>query len=151
MENMHNNNHQYELVGELVSIFQRGLRWYVHYRLDGKPIRQSLKTTSKKQARTKALAVERDLINGERRRPTRAPIIRDVIKDYLSHLRAQRRSPKTIDKYEFCFKLMLELAAKRRITRIDQIDLAFIDAYKLERITHRAKPKKKDINAESQT
>lgn len=148
---MENNkpNQQYEIVGELVSIFQRGRRWYAHYRLGGKPIRQSLKTTSKKEARRKALAIERDLINGEVRRPTRAPAIKDVIKEYISHLRAQRRSSKTITKYEFCFKLLLELAAKRRITRIDQIDLAFVDAYKLERITHRAKPKKKDNNAES--
>jgi site-specific recombinase XerC len=61
-----------------------------------------------------------------------APVIKDVIKEYLSHLRAQCRSPKTITKYEFCFKLMLELAARRRITHIDQIDLAFVDAFKLE-------------------
>jgi hypothetical protein len=140
---------QYEIVGELVSIFQRGRRWYAHYRLDGKPVRQSLKTSSKKEGRRKALAVERDLIHGELRRPTRAPLIKDVIKEYLSHLRAQRRAPKTITKYEFCFKLMLELAAKRGIARIDQIDLAFVDAYKLERTTHRAKPKKKDNYAES--
>ena len=150
---MENNkpNQQYEAVGELVSIFQRGRRWYAHYRLDSKPVRQSLKTSSKKEARRKALAVERDLINGEVRRPTRAPAIKDVIEEYLSHLRAQRRSPKTITKYEFCFRLLLELAARRRITRIDQIDLAFVDAFKLERTTHRAKPQKKDSNAESQT
>jgi hypothetical protein len=142
-------NQQYEIVGELVSIFQRGRRWYAHYRLDGKPVRQSLKTSSKKEARRKALALERDLINGEVRRPTRAPSITDVINEYVSHLRAQRRSQKTITKYEFCFKLLLELAAKRRITRIDQIDLAFVDTYRLERTTHRAKPKKKDNDAES--
>ena len=58
-----------------------------------------------------------------------APVIKDVIKEYLSHLRTQRRSPKTITKYEFCFKLMLELAARRRIIRIDQIGLAFVDAF----------------------
>ena len=150
---MENNKpqHQYETVGELVSIFRRGRRWYAHYRLDGKPVRQSLKTTSKKEARRRALALERDLINGEVRRPTRAPIIKNVVDEYISHLRAQRRSAKTITKYMFGFKLMLELAAKRGITRIDQIDLAFIDAFKLERTTHRAKPKKKDTNAESQT
>lgn len=101
MENMRNNIQQYEQVGELVSIFQRGSRWYAHYRLGGKPIRQSLKTTSKKQARMKATAVERDLINGELRRPTRAPLITEVIDEYISHLRAQRRSEKTIRKYQF--------------------------------------------------
>lgn len=54
---MENNkpNQQYEIVGELVSIFQRGRRCYAHYRLEGKPVRLSLKTSSKKEARRKAL------------------------------------------------------------------------------------------------
>src|SRR3954447_3195550 len=92
----------YELIGELVSIFQVGDRWYAYYRLDGKPIRRALKTKSKKEARRRALAVERDLVAGEVRRPMRAPAIEEVIAEYLSHLRAQRRSPKTLKKYEFC-------------------------------------------------
>ena len=134
---------RYELVGELVSIFPLGIWWYAYYRLDGKPIRPALKTKSKKEARRRALAIERDLIAGEVRRPIRAPSIKDVIAEYMSHLRAQCRSPKTLKKYEFCFKLMMELAVKRGITRIDQVDLAFIDAFKLERIKHRAQPRKR--------
>src|SRR3954469_6567008 len=111
----------YELVGERVAIFQRGRRWYTHYRLNGKPIRQSLKTTSKKQARLLALAIERDLLGGDFQRPTKAPLIGDVIEAYIAHLRGMRRSKKTVGKYQFAFRLLLELAAKRNIRRINQI------------------------------
>jgi hypothetical protein len=143
------NNQPYELVGEHVSIFQRGRRWYAHFRQDGKPIRQSLKTVSKKQARAKALLLERDLVSGEVRRPTRAPLIADVINEYVAHLRAQGRAELTIRKYIFGFKLIQELAARRGISRIDQINLAFVDAFRLERTTHRVKRKKKENDAES--
>jgi hypothetical protein len=149
MESKEDSDLGYELVGEHVSIFQRGRHWYAYYRLDGKPVRQSLKTMSKKQARTKALGIEREIDNGEARRPGRAPLIKDVIDEYIPHLQAMGRSEKTITKYQFTFKLMLELAAKRGISRINQIDLAFVDAFKLERTTHRVKPKKKDTREES--
>jgi hypothetical protein len=134
------NTEPYERVGEYLSIFMRGNRWYAHYRLDGKPVRQSLKTKNKKQARIKALAIERELVNDDLRRPQRAPFIKDVIDEYLSHLEAQRRSKSTIKKYRFALRLALELATKRGISRINQIDLAFIDAFRLERTTHRVKP-----------
>lgn len=63
---------------------------------------------------------------------------------YLAHLRAKNRAERTIRKYVFGFKLIQELAARRGITRINQIDLAFVDAFRLERMTHRVKPPKKD-------
>ncbi|MEX2308415.1 MAG: hypothetical protein WD738_12515 [Pirellulales bacterium] len=142
METNNHNNQQYELVGELISIFERGTRWYAYYRVDGKPVRQSLKTGSKKQARSKALAIERDLVDGEVRRPARASLIKDVIEEYIAHLRANGRSEKTVGKYEFAFKLVLELAERRGLRRISQIDLALIDAFRAERNTCRVKPKK---------
>jgi hypothetical protein len=127
---------KYEQIGEFTSIFQRGGRWYVHYRNDGKPIRQSLKTTSKKQARSQALRIERDLLAGESHWPTKAPHIKDVIDEYLAHLVALGRSQRTVTKYQFCFNLVLKLAKKRGICRIDQIDESFIDAYRTERHKH---------------
>ncbi len=132
---------QYERVGEHVAIFRRGGTWHAYYRLDGRPVRQSLKTISKKEARRKALAIERDLVNGELHRPVRAPLIENVVEEYISHLRASGRSEKTIAKYMFTFRLVLELAEKRGITRVDQLDLAFINAFRLERNTHRENPK----------
>jgi hypothetical protein len=150
METNNNNDPAYEPVGEYVSIFQRGSRWYAYYRLNRKPVRQSLKTTSKKQARAKAAAIERDIINGEVNRPVRAPQIKDVIADYIAHLRAKPCAESTITKYQHALKLVVELAEKRGISRIDQINLAFVDAFRLDRVTHRYKRKRND-HAEGQT
>lgn len=142
---------EYERVGEHVSIFLRKRTWYAYYRLDGKVVRPSLKTESKKQARRKALAIERDLVNGDARQSKRAPLITDVIEQYIAHLRANQRSENTIRKYQFTFKLLLELAVKRGTRRIDQLNLAFVDAYRASRNTYRVKPKKRSGNVESQT
>jgi hypothetical protein len=125
---------RYEQVGELVSIFQRGGRWYVHCRVDGKPRRRSRGTTSKKQAQRKARAIERDLLDGRSVRPVRAPKIEDVVEQYIAHLRAAGRSMKTIKKYQHCFRLVLELAAELKIERIDQLDLAFVDIFRNRRM-----------------
>ena len=49
-----------------------------------------------------------------------------------AHLRAQRSlREERSRKYLFCFKLMQELAEKRRHHRINQIDLAFVDAFQV--------------------
>ena len=85
----------------------------------------------------RALAIERDLVNGQLVRPAQAPLIEDVISDYIPHLQALGRSPKTITKYQYCFKLALQLAAKRGVKRINQIDLAFIDAFRGERMRNK--------------
>jgi hypothetical protein len=46
---------------------------------------------------------------------------------------------------------MLELAAKRGISCIDQLNLASIDAFEIERTTHRFKPKKKEDKGKGQS
>jgi hypothetical protein len=131
-------NERYELIGEFVSIFQRGETWYVHYRDEGKPRRLSLKTTKKKQAHLKALAIERDLIDGRSVRPARAPKIVDVIEQYICHLHAVGRSKKTIEKYRHCFRIVLDLAAELRIDRLDQLDLDFIDTFRHQRMRYQS-------------
>lgn len=131
----------YECVGEHVSIFLRERVWYAYYRLNGKVVRPSLKTESKKQARHKAFAIEREIVNGDVKQSKRAPLITDVIEQYLTHLRAKRRSEKTIQKYQFAFKLFMNLAENQGIRRIDQVNLALIDAYRSAREINRAKPK----------
>jgi hypothetical protein len=129
-----NGTDKYESVGEFVSIFQRAGVWHVYYRDAGKARRRSLHTRSKKEARRRALAIERDLVNGQVVRPAQAPLLEKVISDYISHLEALGRSPRTITKYQYCFKLVQQLAAKRGVKQINQIDFAFIDAFRAERM-----------------
>jgi hypothetical protein len=61
------------------------------------------------------------------------------------------RSPRTITKYRFCFKLVLNLAERRGVLRIDQIDLAFVDAFQLQRIKHTAQRRKMDEDEGSES
>src|SRR5690348_859573 len=94
----------FEKIGDRVGIFQRGPKWYANFQVDGKQRRQSLKTSSKKEARRRALLIEADLIKGEYQQAARAPRLEKVIADYLAHLRTERRAQKTIGKCELTLK-----------------------------------------------
>jgi hypothetical protein len=86
----------YEPVGEFVRIFCRGGRWYANFQHSGKQVRRSLKTTNKKEARRRALLLEKDILAGEYNQRQRAPKLQEVVADYLTYLRSLRRSSKTI-------------------------------------------------------
>jgi integrase len=123
----------YEKVGEVVSIFVRNKRWYANYQWEGEQIRRSLKTTSKKEARRKALLIDRALLSGEHKRQRKSPLISDVTDQYLQHLRSEGRAEKTVRKYEFCYGLLLDIAERRNVTRISQLDIRVVDQYRAER------------------
>jgi integrase len=123
-------NQCYELVFERVRLFQRGRKWYANFQHRGRQRRQSLGTTSKKEARRRALVLESKLAAGEYQQPKRAPSLADVIEQYRVHLKTERRRPKTVKKYEHGFKRMLELAKQRRTKTILDIDLSFVDAFR---------------------
>jgi site-specific recombinase XerD len=94
---------------------------------------QSLGTTSKKEAKRRALVPEAKLAAGEYQQPKRAPSLADVIEQYRVYLKTERRRPKTVKKYEHGFNRMLELAERRRTKTILDIDLSFVDAFRKER------------------
>lgn len=129
----HDDGQAYEKVGEIVAIFPRNGRWYVNYQHEGRQVRRSLKTKSKKEARRRALVIEKEILAGEHKHQKRAALIGEVIEAYLEHLRAEGRSPKTIGKYQFCFDLLQDLAKRRGVRRISQIDVRFVDQYRAER------------------
>ena len=129
-------NHQldpsYLRVGEFVHIFHRegSPNWHVYYRLNGKAVRRSLKTNKKKEAQLRALRIERDIIAGNEVEPRKAPLIEDVVQEYIAYLQGREKSPKTIAKYQHCFKLVSQIAQQLNVDRIDRIDHRFIDAYR---------------------
>jgi len=127
------NEQPYEKVGEFVSIFKRREVWYVNYQHGASQIRRSLKTKSKKEARRRALIIEKEILAGEHKHQRRSPAVQDVVDQYIAHLRAEGRSQKTICKYQFCFTLLLEITERRRIKRISQFDVNLIDQYRAER------------------
>ena len=124
---------EFEKVGEFVSIFQRGKSWYVNYQHANQQVRRSLKTKSKKEARRRALVIEKEILAGEHKHQRRAPLISDLTRQYLELLRTEGRSRKTIAKYEYCFRIFMEVADSCRITRIDQISLRTIDQFRARR------------------
>lgn len=135
----------YERVGEIVSIFQRGERWHANFQLDGEQVRQSLKTTSKKEARRQALRLEAEILAGRYAQPAKAPAIETVFDAYMESLRAQGKAAKTLSKVTLIRGRVLALAAQRRAQSIMSIDLRFIDAYRSDRAKSDKPPAPKTI------
>jgi integrase len=130
----------FEKIGDAVSIFQRGRKWYANFQFDGKQHRQSLKTTSKKQARTKAIRIDAEISVGRYAKQLKAPTIESVAVAYLSYLRTERKAKKTLQKVELVKRRLLDLAERRKAKSILDINLAFIDAYRAEAVAREHKP-----------
>jgi integrase len=128
-----NEKPEYEKIGEFVRIFQRGEKWYANFQVDGKQQRQSLKTTSKKEARRRALRIERDLVAGEFKLPKKPPTVEQVVTLYMAYLKGENRAAKTLTKYQKVFDRVMDLAHRLHRRNVLGIDLAFMDAFRQER------------------
>ena len=133
------NGKPYEKVGEIVSIFQRKGQWSANYQHGGRQVRKSLQTTSKKQARQKALAIERDILSGALTTHMRAPLISVTAVEYVESKRAEGLAPKTLKKYEHAIDLLKQLAEELGTKRVSQITPAVMDKFRARRTTELAK------------
>lgn len=124
---------QYERVGEFVAIFARKDVWYVNYQHGNRQVRRSLKTRSKKEARRRALMIEKEILSGEHKHQRRAPLIKDVVDQYIASRRGEGRSEKTIGKYQYGYDLLLEVADRGNRKRISELDVAMVDQFRAER------------------
>jgi site-specific recombinase XerD len=131
----------YELVGEVVRIFQRGQVWWANFQRGGRQHRVSLKTTNKKEARRQALKLEADLLEGRYQSRSRTPSVDEVIEEYLTYLRTERRAAKTLVKYETVLARAEELLQSRRAASLLDLDLRAMDAYRQLRVNAGAAPK----------
>lgn len=130
----------YEKIGDVVSIYQRNGRWYANFQFEGKQRRQSLKTTSKKEARRRAIRLEAEILEGRYAKQRKAPAIEQVTAAYVRHLRTEAKAAKTLQKVELVQRRVLDLAARRKAKSILGVDLAFIDAYRAEAVARKPKP-----------
>lgn len=146
--NNHDDQPASEKIGDVVSIFQRGGRWYANFQRAGKQVRHSLKTTSKKQARQKAISLEADILAGRYERAVTAPSIERTFDEYVANLKAEDKAAKTLAKVDLVRRRVLELAGQRRATSILSVDLSFIDAYRNARATGAKKPAPKTMSNE---
>jgi integrase len=133
MQNDESKN-KYERVGEIVSIFLRGRRWWANFQLRGKQEREPLQTTSKKEARRKALILEAKILEGLHQRQTKPVSIVAAIDAYLTDIRIRKRAAKTTSKYSTVLGRVKDLASRLKRKDLSQIDLRFLDAYRQERV-----------------
>src|SRR5262245_38896634 len=113
----------HEKIGDHVTLFLRGNTWYVNFQIAGKQKRQSLKTTSKKQARVLAIRLAAELSEGRYAEAKKVPTVKSVADRYIAHLRAERRRPKTLAKIELVVRRVLDLAARRDTKSILDVSL----------------------------
>jgi site-specific recombinase XerD len=130
-----------ELVGEIVRIYRRGNVWWANAQVGRRQHRESLRTTSLKEARVRALRWESELLSGRGRQVSRPATVEDVIAAYLEHLRTEGRAKKTLVKYNGALVRLTALMARRRAASLLDLDLAAMDAYRRERVTAGAAPK----------
>lgn len=132
-----------EQVGEIASIFKRNDVWYINMQFRGKQIRKSLKTANKKEARSRALALERKLLKGEMIKTVESEptLIIDAIEALIQNCETEELRPKTISKYRQVLKDVAEFAESRNLDKLEQLDICFVDAYRQYRKQAGAKPK----------
>jgi integrase len=130
-----------ERVGEHVTLYQRGRIWWCYFQLDGKQQRVSLKTSNKKEARRAALLIDADLIRGIHDVQPEPISLDEAIDQLLDHMEQEDRAHKTLKAYRHVYRTLLELARERRISRVHQINLRFIDYYRDQRRTAGKAPK----------
>jgi integrase len=129
-----------EKIGDHVTIRPRGKVWWAYYQLDGEQQRKSLKTSSKKQARTRAIRIDADLTSGRLTHETKAPSLQAVIDEYRKYLATERRAKATMDKYERAFTVFLAIADQLKIKNILGVNLRFVDAFRAQRVAGGAEP-----------
>lgn len=130
-----------ERVGEHVTLYQRGRIWWCYYQLDGRQRRESLKTSNKKEARRAALLIDADLIRNIHEVQPEPVTLNEVIQELLAHTEQEGRAPKTLTAYRHVFRTLLEFARERRISKVHQINLRFIDFFRKQRRTAGKAPK----------
>ena len=81
----------------------------------------------------RALLLEADIVRGQLRNEGRAGGINSTVGAYRSYLKAEKRAPKTLAKYNAVMDRVEELAGRLQRKTMAEIDLQFIDAYRKDR------------------
>src|SRR5262249_921775 len=100
---------KYEKVGEITRIFPRNGICSVNYQHEGQK-RKTLKTRSKKEARLKALRLEREILTGSVVADRKPPLVRDVVEAFREWKVADGLAATTLKKYDVCFAHLFAVA-----------------------------------------
>ena len=129
------------LVGERVYLVLRKRYYYADYHLDGQHRRKSLRTTNKKEARRRAVELDRRIADGSelatlavRQRTTERGIsLNEAASRYREYLTTERMARKSIVKYLGVLDVLTQFMTDRSSDRIDQFTIADFDAYRAHR------------------
>lgn len=124
------NDAKYERVGESVSIFLRGGKWYANHQHAGKQHRKSLRTSNKKEARRKALLLEAELLKGSYSPQMKPPTVKELAESYLAFVKVERRSTGTLERYGTIVRHAQNLADGMGVKDASGLNLRYIDEYR---------------------
>ena len=96
-------------------------------------MRKSLKTDSKKEAKRRALVIERDLLAGKLSIDKRPPLIADIAAAFLETKEGDGLAESTLAKYGFCVGQMKQVAEELGVKRVSEIDAYFMDKFRKRR------------------
>lgn len=122
-----------EKIGDRVIIFKRGTKWWAQFSQDGKQQKKSLKTSSKKQARTLAIQLEAELLSGSYKKAVTPCAIREAADAYLLHLRTENRAEATLVRYGSELDRFEAFARGRGVSRLSQVTIRLVEQYRAER------------------
>ena len=120
-------------VGERVICFRRGAWWSAEFYLDGRQQRRSLKTKSIKEARRKASRIDVRLQAGTYQSVPPQKTIKEVIDEYIQHLRTEDRADSTIARYGPELNRWAEFFGNEGVTRISGATLVLAEKYRAVR------------------
>ena len=127
------------VVGLRVAISRRGKKGIYHacYH-EGGHRRESLKTTNKKVALERAMAIEHRLSTGHPRAPREETSVTetkvgDAVAGYLAYLATERVAAKTLTKYRGILGTFAAFLTEHRRTTLDQLTLRDVDRFRARR------------------
>ena len=105
--------------------------WYVQLNLPGAGQRkQSLKTNSKKEARSRARRIARDLEAGSLLpKSNRAATIEEAAGRHIEYLADRNRNPKTLEIYRQAYDQLVHWGRSRGITSLRQLTVANLERF----------------------
>lgn len=121
-----------ENVGEIARIFLRGQTWHVTIQYKGRQIRRSLKTLNKRQARAKALEMERELTEKSLSRlaQLRPVSIEEIANRLIESCETEGRRPRTLEKYRQVLHRLVRFANENCVHELQDFDIDIVDRYR---------------------
>jgi integrase len=129
-------------VGDRVTIYPRGKKqiWCAEFWRDGSHCRQSLRTTNKKVALTRALKLDAELGSGAYEKPPPPATMQETVADFIKFKETEGRSRKTIVRYKGILSVLETYLHDQGVTRLSQFTAVWFDKFRaLRKINHSKK------------